>query len=276
MEFWNNIYSQFNPIAFSLGSIKVHWYGMMYVLALLSALFAAKYFAKKDNMGISESVLDSYFIWVEIGVILGARIGYILFYDSHLSYYMTHPWQMFNPFMDGTFVGIRGMSYHGAVFGFVLATWLFWLKKRVNVWGLLDLVAISVPIGYVFGRIGNFLNKELVGRHTDIPWGIYVDGIFRHPSQLYEALLEGVVVFVLLYMYRRFKKFDGELIALYGFLYAIARFIAEFWREPDFQIGFVYGGWMSRGQSLSLLMALVSIALYVVLLKLKKREKSPF
>lgn len=272
MQFWNNIYSHFDPIAFSLGSISVHWYGIMYVLALLTALGAAKYFVKKDKLPISEKELDSYFIWVEVGVILGARLGYILFYDSSASYYLTHPWQIFNPFStDGTFVGIRGMSYHGALIGFIIATIGFRYKHKTNIWVLLDLVALSVPVGYIFGRIGNFLNQELIGRQSDVAWGIYVDGVLRHPSQLYESFLEGFLVFLILYMYRTFKKFDGELIALYGLLYSLARFIAEFWREPDVQIGFVYSDWLSMGQVLSFFVVLMGIGLYSYLyIKAKK------
>ncbi len=266
MDFWNHIYSHFNPIAFDLGFISVHWYGLMYVLALLTALIAAKWFVKKDNLDISNKVLDDYFIWVEIGVILGARIGYIIFYDTHTYYYLTNPWQMFNPFVNGEFVGIRGMSYHGAIVGFILATIAFKYRyKNVNIWEMLDLVALSVPVGYIFGRIGNFLNQELIGRETTVSWGIYVDGVLRHPSQLYEAVLEGLVVFLILYIYRKRKRFSGELIALYGALYSLARFIAEFWREPDFQIGFVYGGWMTKGQALSIIMIALSIILYMYL-----------
>ena len=267
MESWNHIYKTFDPIALSLGPINIHWYGIMYVLALLGALFIAKWIAKKDKLPISEKELDNYFIWVEIGVILGARIGYILFYEPNFSYYLTHPWQMFNPFVNGTFVGIRGMSYHGALIGFLLGTWGFSIKHKTSPWLLLDLVAVSVPFGYIFGRLGNFFNQELIGRTTEVPWGIYTAGGFRHPSQIYEALLEGVLVFVIIYMYRRYKRFDGELIALYGFLYASARFIAEFWRQPDFQMGFIYGGWMSIGQLLSIFMALVAIVLYLYLRK---------
>jgi phosphatidylglycerol:prolipoprotein diacylglycerol transferase len=245
----------------------------MYVLALLTALGAAKWFVKKDKLPIKDKLLDDYFIWIEIGVILGARIGYILFYDTHTYYYLTHPWQMFNPFLDGTFVGIRGMSYHGAIVGFLLSTILFsYRHKKVDIWGLLDLVALSVPIGYIFGRIGNFLNQELVGRITEVSWGIYVDGVLRHPSQLYEAFLEGLVVFIILYIYRNKKRFSGELISLYGGLYSLARFIAEFFREPDFQVGFVYGGWMTKGQALSLVMILISIILYVYLYKIHKNK----
>ncbi len=182
---------------------------------------------------------------------------------------------MFNPFVDGNFVGIRGMSYHGAIVGFLLATFLFkYRHKKENIWELLDLVAIAVPVGYVFGRIGNFLNQELIGRYTESIWGIYVNGVLRHPSQLYEAFLEGVVVFIILYMYRTKKRFSGELIALYGVLYSLARFVAEFWREPDFQMGFMYGGWMTMGQGLSLLMILTSLILYIYLNNIKIQTKT--
>lgn len=271
MLFWNEIYTHFDPVAFKVGGFAVHWYGLMYMLALLGALYTAKWYVKRENVGFSNQILESYFIWIEIGIVLGARIGYILFYDPHVEYYLTHPWQMFNPFMDGTFVGIRGMSYHGAIVGFFLGTWFFNLKYKINVWKLLDVVAISVPVGYVFGRIGNFLNQELIGRPTEVSWGIYVDGVLRHPSQLYEAVLEGLMVFVVLYIYRNYKKYDGELIALYGFFYSVGRFVAEFFREPDFQIGFVYGNWMSKGQALSIVMAFCGLLLYFFIIKRAKK-----
>lgn len=272
MNYWNHIYEHFNPVALDLGFISIHWYGIMYVLALLSALWFAKYIIKKDKIQIEESVIDSFFIWIEIGVILGARIGYILFYDPHTSYYLTHPWQIFNPFIDGEFVGIRGMSYHGAILGAMIATYLFGRKHPDVIYPLLDLVGLAVPVGYIFGRIGNFLNQELIGRGTDLPWGIYVDGMLRHPSQLYEALLEGVIIAVLIYFYRNKKRFDGELLPLYGILYGIARFIAEFWREPDSQLGFVCCGWMSMGQMMSLLMIAFSMGLYFVIKKLSTQK----
>lgn len=262
MNFWNDIYNNFDPVAFKIFGISVHWYGIMYVLALLVALAVAKIIVKIDKISISNSLLDNYFFWVEVGVILGARLGYILIYDPNTSYYLTHPWQIFNPFSNGEFVGIRGMSYHGAVVGFLLATILFCKRYKFNLWVLLDLVALSIPLGYFFGRIGNFLNQELVGRVTDVPWGIYVAGILRHPSQIYEAFLEGVVVFLILFAYRKFKKFDGELIALYAIFYTLARFVCEFFREPDFGIGFVFLG-LSMGQILSILMFAAGVFVYI-------------
>lgn len=264
MSWWNEIYNNFDPVAFKIFGISVHWYGLMYVLALLVALGVAKFIVKFDKVNISNSLLDNYFFWVEIGVILGARIGYILIYDPNTLYYITQPWQIFNPFYNGEFVGIRGMSYHGAVVGFLLATWAFCKKYKQNTWALLDLVALSIPLGYFFGRIGNFLNQELFGRVTDVPWGIYVAGMLRHPSQIYEAILEGIVIFLILFTYRKFKKFDGELIALYSILYTIARFICEFYREPDFGLGFVFLS-LSMGQILSLAMLLAGVLAYFYL-----------
>lgn len=268
MEFWNSIYTHFNPVAFEVFGFKLHWYGMMYVLALLVALFIAKWIVKKDNLDISERDLDNYFIYVEIGVIVGARLGYVIFYDPHTYYYLTHPWQMFNPFMNGEFVGIRGMSFHGALIGFLLATYIYSVRNRYSFWFLMDLVAISVPLGYIFGRVGNFLNQELIGRETDLSIGIYVDGVLRHPSQLYEAILEGLILFLIIYPYRLKKRFDGELIAIYGVGYGVARFIAEFFREPDFQLGFICCN-LTMGQILSLFMITLGGAIYLYHLKIK-------
>lgn len=262
METWNHIYEHFNPVAFSLGAIKVHWYGIMYVLALLVGIATAKWIVKKDKFPVSQEMLDNYIIWIEVGVILGARIGYILFYDPNTTYYLTHPWQIFNPFHNGEFIGIRGMSFHGALLGFIIASTLFARKYKVNQWFMLDIAAIAIPAGYVFGRIGNFFNQELVGRVTDVPWGIYVDGVLRHPSQLYEALLEGPLIFLILYLYRKRKKFHGELISLYLILYGMARFTAEFFREPDPQLGFICCGWMTKGQEFCLFMIALGLGLY--------------
>ena len=274
MEFWNHIYEQFDPVAFDLFGLKVHWYGIMYVLALVSALFMAKWIVTKDKLDIDKTVLDDYFIWIEVGVILGARLGYILFYDPDTIYYLTHPWQIFNPFnVNGDFVGIRGMSYHGALIGFLLGSYLFARKNKYSFWFLMDIVAIAVPVGYIFGRIGNFLNQELIGRTTDVSWGIYVDGILRHPSQLYEAFLEGVVVAIIIYMIRKRVDFAGGLTLAYGALYGLARFIAEFWRAPDTQIGYIYGDWMTQGQLLSLPMIIISLAGLYYLSKMRFSRK---
>lgn len=268
MEFWQNIYSKFEPVAFSIGSIHVHWYGIMYAISLLVAIFVAHWLIKKDNSEISKETLDNYIWWAEIGVILGARIGYILFYDLHTSYYLMHPWQIFNPFSNGEFVGISGMSYHGAVIGFVFSSILFCKKYKVNFWLIADIAVVAISFAYIFGRIANFLNQELVGRVTDVPWAILVHGELRHPSQLYEAFLEGFVIFLILYFYRNRKKFVGELAILYFILYSFMRTIAELFRQPDAQLGFLYGtNWFTMGMQISMCFAVIGVILYMFIYK---------
>jgi len=268
IEFWQNIYAHLDPVAFRIGSLSVHWYGIMYVSALLIALMTAKWYAKKDNFPISKDELDTYFIYVEIGVIVGARVGYIFIYSSNLSYYLQYPWQMFNPFVEGQFVGISGFSYHGAVIGFLIGTWIFTIRHKFSFNKLMDLVALSIPLGYTFGRIGNFLNQELVGRETSLPIGIYVGEVLRHPSQLYEAVLEGVLIWVILHFYRSKQRVEGELIALYALLYGVARIGAEFFREPDIQIGYLCCN-ATMGQLLSILMVVAGVLYFVYLRRLK-------
>lgn len=265
MQEWQNIYSNFDPVAFNVAGISVHWYGIMYALALLSAIFVAKWFIKNDKLPISNELFDSYIWWVEIGVILGARLGYILFYDPNTMYYLTNPWQIFNPFSNGEFVGIAGMSYHGAFIGFIIASYLFTRRNKISFWFLADISVLGISAAYVFGRIGNFVNQELVGRATDVSWGIYVDGVIRHPSQLYEAFLEGIVVFAILVYFRKRKTFDGQLALMYGILYSIMRIVAEFYRQPDVQLGFIYSNWLTMGMLISGIFTLICIGFYVVL-----------
>ncbi|QCT94352.1 prolipoprotein diacylglyceryl transferase [Caminibacter mediatlanticus TB-2] len=262
IEYWQHIYSHFNPVAFSIFGFKIHWYALMYITALIVGYLAAVKFGEK--FGFDKKVIDEYFIWAEIGIILGARIGYFIFYVPNNSYYLFHPWEMFNPFVDGKLVGIRGMSYHGAVIGFIISTLIFWKVKKIDLWKLMDVVALSVPLGYIFGRIGNFLNQELFGRVTDVPWGIYVNGVLRHPSQLYEAFFEGLVTFLIIYFYyNKWYKCKGELIGLYLFLYGVFRSFCEMFREPDPQLGFIFMHF-TMGEILSSFMIVGGILLYII------------
>ena len=260
IEFWQHIYSHISPIAFSVGSFSIHWYALMYILALLSGYFLGIKFGEK--FGFSKSVIDEYFIWAEIGIILGARVGYVLFYIPNNGYYLTHPWEMFNPFVNGKFVGIAGMSYHGAVLGFLIATLLFVKVKKVDLWKLVDVVALAVPLAYIFGRIGNFLNGRIVGRVTDVPWGVYIDGALRHPIGIYEAFFEGFLSFVVIYwFYKKFYKCRGELIALYLITYGAFRSLCELWREPDPQLGFIVADF-TMGQILSFFLIIAGIFIF--------------
>lgn len=272
-EYWQNIYSNFEPVAFNLGPVSVHWYGIMYALALISAIFIAKWFIKHDKLNISNDLFDSYIWWAEIGVILGARLGYIIFYDTNAMYYLTKPWQIFNPYVDGVYTGISGMSYHGAFIGFIISSVLFCRKNKISFWFITDIAILGISAAYVFGRIGNFFNQELIGRVTDVPWGIYVGQTLRHPSQLYEAILEGLVVFTILVYFRKRKTFDGQLALMYGVLYSTMRIIAEFFRQPDIQLGFIYSDWLTMGILQSSVVLLISLIVYVFLKEKKSKSK---
>ena len=269
IEYWQHIYEHFNPVAFSLFGFKVHWYALMYIIALVLGYLLAVRFG--ERFGFDRKLIDEYFVWAEVGIILGARIGYFVFYVPDNTYYLLHPWEMFNPFHNGQLVGIRGMSYHGAVIGFIISTLLFWKVKKIDLWKLMDVVALSVPLAYTFGRIGNFLNQELFGRVTNVPWGIYVNGVLRHPSQLYEAFFEGTLSFILIYWYyKKFYKCKGELIGLYLILYGSFRSLCEQWREPDVQLGFIVAH-ITMGQILSFFMILGGGIIFFVRRRLCKR-----
>ena len=259
---WQHFYQWHNPVAISIFGLEVRWYGIMYVFALSFGYLVGRYLVKKDKLNLTLEQYDKAFIWVEIGVVLGARVGYIIFYDENSFYYLLHPWDIFNPFKNGEFVGISGLSYHGAIAGFLAGAYFFCKKEKFGFLKLMDLSVVAGSAGYAFGRIGNFLNGLLIGRECEVSWGVYVNGVLRHPALLYEALLEGVVTFLILFFIRKKKKFDGEIMVYYGMLYSISRFICEFFRQPDPQLGFVLFGWVTMGQILSVVMFFVAVVIY--------------
>lgn len=264
---WQNLYLWLDPIALDLGFFQIRWYSLMYVCALVFGYLVGRYLVKRGEFSMSLAEYDLAFFWIEVGVIFGARLGYIIFYDPNTLWYLSHPYEIFNPFYRGEFVGISGLSYHGAVMGFGIAGAIFARKHKISFLKLMDLSALAGSAGYFFGRIGNFINNRLVGRETDMPWGVYSQNALRHPSALYEAILEGLVVWMILFWYRKKASFSGEIMSLYVILYATMRFIAEFFRRPDPQLGFVFGIF-SMGQILSTAMFLAGVASYVWLKKL--------
>jgi phosphatidylglycerol:prolipoprotein diacylglycerol transferase len=219
----------------------------------------------------------NFLLVIFIGLLIGARLGYVLFYN--LSFYLQNPLAIVSPFDPAThaFSGISGMSYHGGLMGVILAAVYFCRKYEINFWFLADFVIPAIPAGYFFGRMGNFLNGELYGRITDSWWGMYFPnsvGIgqdlflsLRYPSQLLEAGMEGVILFCVLWPMRNQKKFSGFFLALYLALYGVFRFIIEFWREPDEQIG-LFWGLLSLGQLLCFIMILVAAVIFGI-----KRKK---
>ncbi|MDR2152827.1 MAG: prolipoprotein diacylglyceryl transferase [Helicobacteraceae bacterium] len=266
LETWQTFYEWHDPVIFTIGVFSLRWYGLMYVTALVAGYLWGRRMVRLGRWRpMTLDRFESLFIWFVIGAILGARIGYVIFYDrANAAYLFSHPWQIFNPFA-GDQIGISGLSYHGAIAGVVVSLLLFARRYRFKVWFLFDLAAVSGSAGYVFGRIGNFLNAELIGRETTMPWGVLADGVLRHPSALYEAFLEGVVIFAILTFFYQKRKFDGQMAMLYLALYAIARIIVEFFRAPDSQLGFIAFGQITMGQALSLAMLAAALATYFYL-----------
>ncbi|UFS69674.1 prolipoprotein diacylglyceryl transferase [Geomonas sp. RF6] len=243
-------YPHIDPVFLKLGPLEFRWYGLMYICAFLAAYFIIRSGVKRKGLPLdTEGVADLVFT-VALGIVLGGRLGYILFYN--LDYYLAHPAKLFA-------VWEGGMSFHGGLIGATVAGVYFIRKHKLPFYPLADLGFLAAPIGLGLGRIGNFINGELYGRVTDVPWGMVFPGggeVPRHPSQLYEALLEGVLMFVILFAVSRKVRQDG--VVFWGFicLYGLFRFCLEFFREPDAQLGFLMGG-LSMGQLLSLPMFLI-------------------
>jgi phosphatidylglycerol:prolipoprotein diacylglycerol transferase len=206
-------------------------------------------------------------LYLMAGVLIGSRLGYIAVYNA--AFYVMHPLAIVWPFDEvmGAWIGISGMSYHGGLIGIVIALWIFMYHYHVSFWKLADALAFAVPLGYVFGRIGNFLNGELYGRVTEKMWGMYFpqaqlgDVILRHPSQLYEAFFEGLILYFLLVWMRRYKYISGQVAAVYIIGYNIFRLLLECFREPDKQIGFVFTN-VTLGQIISSIFLFIGIGLF--------------
>ncbi|MBN1354145.1 MAG: prolipoprotein diacylglyceryl transferase [Candidatus Omnitrophica bacterium] len=260
LEWWRNIPGHINPVVFSIGPLEVRWYGIMYVAAFTIIYVLVLRRIRTEPFRYSRKTIDDFMVWAILGVLAGGRLGYILFYN--LKYFLTNPVEMFLPFSFSGglhYTGIYGMSYHGGVIGVIFSSVLFCRRTNINFWDMADLFAPAVPLGYTFGRLGNFINGELYGRVTGFPWGMYfpLDSThkLRHPSQLYEAFFEGVILFIVLWSVRKVKYFNGFQFSLYIIGYGLTRFFVEFFREPDGQIGFVAFS-LTMGQVLCLFMVL--------------------
>jgi phosphatidylglycerol---prolipoprotein diacylglyceryl transferase len=248
ISWWQHIPERISPIFMEIGPLTIHYYGLLYCTAILTAYFLALYRLKNESFShsYSKATIENFFMWIILGVIIGGRLGYVIFYN--FLYYFKHPLEIFLPFsFSGGFhiTGISGMSYHGGLIGAVFAGILFCRKYDINFWYLTDFLIPGVPLGYTFGRLGNFINGELYGRATSVSWGMYfpTDQLnkLRHPSQLYEAFLEGLFLFLVLWGLRRKKKYKGSLLAIYIFGYGLVRLVIEFYRAPDAHIGYIFG-----------------------------------
>jgi phosphatidylglycerol---prolipoprotein diacylglyceryl transferase len=255
-------FPQIDPVIVRLGPLAIHWYGLGYVVGILFAWWYAKRLVATPRLWANDTPpmkgqdLDDFVIWAAVGVVLGGRIGYVLFYD--LPRYIANPLDIFAIWQGG-------MSFHGGMLGTILAMVLFARSRGINPWSMLDTVAAGTPVGLGLVRVANFINSELWGRPTDMPWGIvFPDGgpLPRHPSQLYKAALEGLVLFLVL----RFLTHGGLKLKTPRFVggafvcgYGLSRIVVEFFREPDAHIGYLAGGWLTMGMVLSLPMVLAGI-----------------
>ncbi len=261
MSWWQNIPMNLDPIAFAAGSFSLRWYAVFFVLGWFAAFRFLRNRIRKGNPIMRKETLPDLATVVFVGALLGGRLGYALFYDPSL---LLHPVSLVSPFdASGEWKGIWGMSFHGALIGVVCGLLLFVRSRKIGFWRLTDFIAPAAPIALLFGRIGNFFNLELVGRATERPWGMYfpANSGLRHPSQLYEAFFEGVVLFLVFFMIGKRRMRDGYLSLVFLSLYGSMRFVLEFFREPDAGSGLFFG-WMTHGQALSLIMVAVSAVLF--------------
>lgn len=245
------LYPDINPVAIRLGSLSIHWYGVMYLLSFISAWGLASWRARKPGSLLTRAQIGDLIFYCAIGVVVGGRLGYVLFYD--FPYFWRHPASIFEIWQGG-------MSFHGGFIGVMFAVGWCSHQFKCSFWALTDFIAPLVPLGLAAGRIGNFINQELCGRVTTQPWGMIfpaVGGEPRHPSQLYEFFLEGIVLFTLLWWFSSKPQPRFAVSALFLFGYGITRIISEFFREPDPQYGFIAFHWLTMGQLLSLPMLIV-------------------
>jgi len=270
LAWWQHIPEHLDPVLFQIGSFRVQYYGLMYIVAFAVTYALVRHrLRKEERFDITPGQAVDLMTAMILGVIVGGRIGYVLFYN--LSYYLQHPLEIVLPFRfeNGlTFTGISGMSFHGGLVAVILFAWLYARKAGVDFRQAVDLFVPAIPLGYTFGRIGNFINGELYGRVTDLPIGMVFplapDSRLRHPSQLYEAFFEGIVLFVVLWRLRKRPMPPGATLAVYLIGYGGVRFFIEFVRQPDAHIGAVLYG-LSMGQLLCLGMMAAGVGLWGVL-----------
>lgn len=247
-----------DPIAIEIGPFAVRWYGLAYIAGLLLAWRYARWLAKKPPKAVPPIAFDDFLMWATLGIVLGGRLGYVAFYNP--AYFLANPLEIF-------FIWQGGMSFHGGILGTLVAGILFTRKRGIPFFAFGDIVACAAPIGLFLGRLANFINGELFGRPSDVPWAmVFPNGgpEPRHPSQLYEATLEGLVVFLILFLLVRANALQrrGLLTGVFLIGYAAARLIVELFRQPDAHLGFLFAG-STMGQLLSLPMLLIGLSLVV-------------
>lgn len=252
------VYPNINPVAFHIGPLKVHWYGLMYLFSFATGWLLMLYRVKKsEKLWTSEQIADLVF-YMALGVILGGRLGYMLFYN--LPNFIHEPWIIVKVWQGG-------MSFHGGMLGSIFMLWLWARRYQKHFIDVTDFVAPIVPIGLAAGRIGNFINAELIGRVTTVPWSVVYPRsgpMPRHPIGIYEFLIEGVLLFIILWWYSSKPKPRWAVSGMFLLLYGCFRVFCEFFRQPDPQLGFIAFGWLTMGQLLSFPMIIAGIIILVL------------
>ncbi len=251
-------YPEIDPIAISIGPINIAWYGLTYVAGLAFAWWLGRKRSRSPGAAVAEDQLDDLIFYAALGIIMGGRLGYIIFYGW--SGLVADPLRLFR-------VWEGGMAFHGGLLGVIVAMLLFCRQHKLSIPAVMDFIAPLAPIGLALGRLGNFINQELWGRPTDVPWAMVFPkdplGLARHPSQLYQFALEGVLLFLVLYWFTRKPRPTWSAAGLFLFGYGLLRSFSEFFRQPDAHIGFDAFGWLTRGQLLSIPMLVGGLLLMI-------------
>jgi len=248
-------YPEIDPIIFAIGPLAVRWYGLMYVLGFVGAWLLARNRAQRSWSVIKPNQVDDLIFYGMLGVIVGGRLGYSLVYGWE--YWLDDPLYVFK-------ITKGGMSFHGGLVGVMVALWMYGRRIGKGLWEIGDFVAPLVPIGLGTGRVGNFINGELWGKPTDVAWSFNINGVGLHPSQLYEALLEGLVLFIILLVFSAKQRPRMAISGMFLFFYGLFRFFVEFYRVPDADLGYLALGWVTMGQILSAPMILLGVVLLVM------------
>ena len=241
---------ELNPIAFSLFNFKIYWYSLSYLFGFIFSYCYVKFVLNKDFVNMDFKIFEDFIGWAVLGVIFGGRIGYVIFYN--LNFYLENPIEILKIWQGG-------MSFHGGLIGLILSIFFFSKSKKVNFLDLLNLVSSCAPIGLFLGRLANFVNRELIGRPTNSDWGVmfFENDVLRHPSQIYEAIFEGLIIFFVMFYIIKKKYYRYiNISSLFLIMYGIFRFTIEFYREPDSHLGFIFMN-ISMGQLLCLPMILI-------------------
>ena len=257
--------NNFDPVAIQIFTLEIRWYSLAYIIGILFGwILSKKVFISDSNL---KDKFDDFITFLILGIIIGGRLGYVFFYN--FEYYFNNPADVFKIWQGG-------MSFHGGLIGVIIATIWFSKKNNQNAFDYLDIVSLVAPIGIFCGRLANFINSELYGIETNMPWAVkfvQVDNLFRHPSQLYEAIFEGIILFLILIYFRKkgFMKIPGFISGLFLIFYSIFRFFIEFYRAPDEQLGYLFFS-LTMGQIISFIFLMIGIYLIINKYEIKKNS----